>query len=258
MISKSPHSDYLNSHLLSCKSIEYAPLQDIYDLIDRDSFACVRGLIDPEEINAVVKPLKSQFNPDNDIKISANQRDALRRNCQRLYVGGTASDTLARPRFLRTFYNPMWAEDIYHMHTIFRRVVQFRNLLNGSPLEFACEQAENGVWTAARIHHYPRGGGFMDRHQDRTFYDLSRELDFGRCLQILIVMSIKGEDYEHGGAYIEVDNERIYFEDYYKRGDLVVMDHRIFHGVEEIDPLAPLVVTSPSGRLAGFCNLFHM
>ena len=71
-------------------------------------------------------------------------------------------------------------------------------------------------------------------------------------------MSEKGSDYQQGGAYIEVSGERIYTEDVYRYGDLLIMDHRIHHGVEEIDPLAPLDMTSLSGRLVGFCNLFRL
>jgi hypothetical protein len=69
-------------------------------------------------------------------------------------------------------------------------------------------------------------------------------------------MSRKGDDYEQGGAFVDIDGERLFIDDESVPGDILVYDGRTIHGVEDIDPLRPLDLTTINGRLAGFATLF--
>jgi hypothetical protein len=154
------------------------------------------------------------------------------------------------------FYNPTFEEDIFGMHGIFRRLIQFRNLLYKLPKDFTCNGTENGVWSASRINHYPRGGGFMAPHVDVGTGTVAADIGMERYVQLLLLMTKKGEDYREGGAYIDLDGERYLFESECEIGDIVIYDGRVNHGVEEIDPMEPLELDSFDGRHVAMVTLF--
>lgn len=115
---------------------------------------------------------------------------------------------------------------------------------------------EDGAWTCPMIAHYPRGGGFMAQHRDGRAHTNAIELGMDRFVQVLLIMSEKGKDFQTGGAYIVKDNERLYYEDECRIGDIVMYDGRNQHGVEEIDTLEPLDLNSPEGRYVAMVPLF--
>ena len=69
-------------------------------------------------------------------------------------------------------------------------------------------------------------------------------------------MSRKGEHYKEGGAFVDVDGERIFLDDPSLPGEILIYDGRTVHGVEDIDPHEPRDLTTINGRLAGFVTLF--
>jgi hypothetical protein len=117
------------------------------------------------------------------------------------------------------------------------------------------DKIEDGLWTAARIHQYPLGGGFMGIHQDSILSGVSKNsgLDY---FQLLVVMSKKNEDFEQGGSFVELDGTRIYLEDESELGDIIIYDGSTSHGVADIDPFKILNLNKINGRLAGFVSLY--
>jgi len=182
----------------------------------------------------------------------------VRRNFQ-CVINRTRRDSAAgRPQLLRAFYSPLWDEDLFGLHALVKIVARFRNLLMGLPPEFALGAPERGVWTASRIYQYPRGGGFMIPHRDKRFSSLPGEFGISAYYQMVLVMSRKGVDFQDGGGYFVSEGKRVFFEQEYELGDLVVYDDQVPHGVQEIDPGTPLDLQSPLGRLAGFANLYRV
>ena len=218
----------------------------------------VRGLFDPDEMRAVKRGMASHFDCRNDRKHDPRDTEAIRQNFQKLQVGGIADLGQYRNlgRFLRMFFNPIFAEDIYGMHKHFIRLAQLRNRLYGLPVPFAVCGTENGLWTAARIHQYPRGGGFMSPHRDAFTQLVATEAGL-TFVQPFLILSKKGEDYTEGGAFIDCQGKQVYYEDGCEPGDVIVYDGKSIHGVGDVDALAPLDLTVFSGRIVAFASLYR-
>ena len=244
-------------NIFSIGNDEDLPLSEIYDSLKKSTYAVLRGIVDPILIKQNVASIKSSFDPDNDNASTGESPSEIMSNFQKLATGGENNRYNNFPRFFRTLYNPIWSDNIYGMRDTFRKVSRVRNLLYGLPKDFAIEAiADNGYWTASRIHQYPAGGGFFIGHRDTTLLDVAKEKGTG-FFQVIIVMSKKGEDFDSGGAFIDGSNgERLNIDDSVELGDIVVYDGQTFHGVEDIDPHRKLSLNTINGRLAGFVSLY--
>lgn len=240
-------------------SPEDIPLDAFKEKMRKNTFACIRGIISPEEVSSALSRLTAHFSSKNDHPGVGQSADAVRSNFQKLNIGG---ESRARSnddaRLFRAFYNPIWAEDIYGFRDAFVRLAQVRNILAELPLDFAIDNIEsNGLWTAARIHQYPAGGGFFRRHTDYVVKDIADEKET-QFYQLLLLMSNKGEDFETGGGFVDIGKDRICLEDHFRCGDILVYDGRSVHGVEDIDPHLPLDLDTINGRITAFVTLFKV
>ena len=112
-------------------------------------------------------------------------------------------------------------------------------------------------WNACRIHHYPRGGGFMAKHRDTHFPHLIKEQLNKPFYQVSVLLSRKGEDFVSGGGFVEDrQGSTIDLEEVAGFGAMVVFDGRTAHGVDDVDLDQVIDFASPSGRLAAFVNLY--
>jgi hypothetical protein len=231
-------------------------VDELKSSLDADSFACIRNLVKPKEVELAVQKLKTTFDPKMDHATVGESPKDIQENFQKLLVGGITQDGLYLTRFFRTFYNPMWSADIYGMHDIYKRMIRVRNLLGGLPQDFALNEIEsNGLWSATRIHQYPLGGGYFTGHRDVVLIDVSKTAKT-EFYQVILNMTKKGRDFEKGGAYIEKDNKRTVFDELFEVGDIVIYDERTFHGVEEIDSHRVVDLSSINGRLVAFVSLY--
>jgi hypothetical protein len=245
------------NNLIEITNCDELPLTEVFSSLKENTFSIIRGIIEPESIKNSVSILKSKFNPVNDHPSTGEMPKDIMNNFQKLSTGGESNRYNNFPRFFRTLYNPMWSEDIYKMRNIFRQVARLRNQIYGLSIDFAINDiAENGYWTASRIHQYPLGGGFFIGHRDTTLLDVAKEKGTG-FFQIILVMSKKGIDFETGGAFIEdKKGDRLNIDDSVEIGDIIVYDGQTFHGVEDIDPHRKLSLDVLNGRLAGFVSLY--
>jgi hypothetical protein len=248
----------LSENLLTCGSPSDLPVEDVRRRLTDTSYVCIRGLADPAEVARARLAWQARFDPDADRPVDPSRPERIRRNFQCVFSRPVGGGKPGRPQLLRAFYNPLWDDDLFGMHALFRIIGRVRNLLMNLPEEFALQGPERGLWTASRIHQYPRGGGFMVPHRDNSFSSLSGEYGFSAYYQFTLIMSRKGVDYTEGGAYFEDQGVRVFSEEEYEIGDLLVYDDRIVHGVEAIDPHVPLDMRSPTGRLAAFANLYRV
>ena len=246
-----------DDNLFEVGSAAEIPLEAFNDAMTRRTFACIRGIVQENEMRAALQRITERFDRKLDHPAAGQPPDAVRSNFQKINLGGesrTASNDDAR--FFRAFYNPFWADDVWGMRSAFQRLSQVRNLLAGLPLDFALTDIEpNGLWTAARFHQYPAGGGFFRRHTDYVVKDVADEKST-RFFQVVLTMSRKGEHYQQGGAFVDIGDQRVCLDDCALPGDIVVYDGRTVHGVEDIDPRVPLDLDTINGRVAGFATLF--
>jgi hypothetical protein len=242
--------------LIVVDGLDSLPVDRIRSTLDTHDFACIRGIFTRQETRDALGRLRARFDPANDRKHDPRDATALHRNFQKVVVGGTAGPNSV-PRLLRMFYNPFMADDIYGMHDQFLRLTRFRNILYDLPRDFTCGGIEEGMWTAARINHYPRGGGFMACHVDSGTDIIARSAGLTRYLQIIWLLTEKGTDFHTGGAYIGKHGQRYFLEDRCKSGDVFIYDGRIQHGVEEVDGMEPFDMRTFEGRHAAFVTLFR-
>ena len=88
------------------------PLSDIHDSLKTDTYAAIRGLINPDELASCVLTIKSKFDPEKDHPSTGESPRDIMSNFQKLSTGGENKRYNNFPRFFRTIYNPMWSEDI--------------------------------------------------------------------------------------------------------------------------------------------------
>jgi len=241
--------------------VEDIDSEHIHTLFSEYSFVAVRGLISPAQIESAKQRIADALSVDNDNPPTGETPEQLRDNYQKFMVGGGELRDRDFPKCLRTFYNPLWAEDVFGMREPFRIAARVRNLAMGFDLDFAVDDVERGFWTAARIHQYPAGGGFMTKHVEDYIPTLYEEYGVKVYFQPLIVMSRKGDaadcDYQVGGGFFEYKGTRYYFEEACELGDIVLYNTSIPHGVAEVDPRKPFRQASTAGRYAGFVTMYR-
>ena len=247
----------ISQNFLTATTVESLSTQEILNLLKEYKFVCIRGLISPESVQISRQALRKNFNRNNDHPTLGESPDQVKTNFQKLSVGGVHSHHHrgGYARLVRTFYNPLWTEDIYRMQDSFRVLITLRNKLINKPENFALDRVEEGLWTAARIHHYPTGGGFMQAHRDQTLANISREANLN-YFQVMLIMSEKNLDFQEGGGFIEDRGERFLFEENCQLGDVVIYDSQTLHGVADIDPHHLLNLEELTGRLAAFVSLY--
>ncbi|MGA1769906.1 MAG: hypothetical protein ACO4CP_08890 [Steroidobacteraceae bacterium] len=239
-------------------SLDALDYERIRDDVRRHSLARISGALDRETVRACLSRIRSTFDAGQDRKHDPRDTEAVRRNFQKLQIGANSGADTRRTlgRFLRILYNPIFAEDVFGLRESFAITARFRNRLYGLPEDFAVEGTDNGFFTCSRIQQYPQGGGFMVPHRD-IFSRLATEKSDLGYFQVFFLLTEKGRDYHEGGGYVEIDKQRVHFEDHTASGDIVIYDGRSVHGVADVDPLLPLNLGTFGGRSAGFVSLFR-
>ena len=151
-------------NLYTCSKPETVPYTAVLKSLEQHKFACIRGLVSADSIRQARTKLSQQFSRDRDHPTVGESPADVKTNFQKLSVGSVHSKSHQNnyARLLRTFYNPLWADDIYGMNQIFRTMTTVRNRLINKPDTFAQDRVDEGLWTAARIHQYPHGGGLWE------------------------------------------------------------------------------------------------
>lgn len=249
--------EILTESFLQVSTVDDLDLTKVKKILSQNKFVAISGLISPEKVKNALKKIGSKFSKNNDHPTIGESPDDVKTNFQKFSVGSihSANHSHNYSRLLRTFYNPLWAEDIYSMHSIFRQMIKLRNRLLNKPDNFATTKIDEGFWTAARIHQYPIGGGFMSQHRDKTLSNYLGEINLN-YYQLLLIMSKKGIDFEQGGGFIHYGEQRVIFEDEFDLGDIVIYDSQTVHGVQDIDPHKNLDLDNFSGRVAAFVSLY--
>ena len=250
-------SDYINSATISVDAVEQLSRMELLAIIKEYKFCRITGLLDAKQIKRSRKLLEEQFCLSNDNPVYGDTPQDVKSNFQKLSIGRARHGGVDRPRFMRVFYNPIWAEDIYQLRNIFIRIAQVRNILGDLHRDFAITEVENGMWTAARVHLFPAGGGFMTEHKDTVLPSVLKKSGIaGGYYQPVALLTQKGVDYHKGGGTLELEGKIIEYEDYTTLGDIIIYDATTCHGVSDIDPDLPFRQNSLRGRMSGLVTLY--
>lgn len=260
-LDESSQQELVANATIVADSIEALDRNELTARLDDCGLLVVRGLVSVDEILTAKAKIRDQFSPANDHAARGETPEQLYANFQKLAIYGSGFRPNAHAQCVRTFFNPIFADDVYGMREAFRRTARLRNLLSDVPLDWAVDGIDDGFWTAARMHHYPAGAGFMDTHQEIQVPKIYEEAGLSIAYyQPLIVMSRRGNgadcDFETGGGFFMQGEKKIFFEQYCNIGDVLVYDTRMFHGVSEIDPHLEFRQDSLAGRFAAFVTLY--
>jgi len=252
-----PHLEkLLEECTFEASSIDEVPIDKVNGTVDRTSFACIRGLFSKQEMKEAHKRVAGNFSSANDHPAIGDTGRDVMSNYQKLAIGGAMTSWDYRPRFYRIFYTPLWAPDIFGVHDIFRRFARLRNRLQGYPPNFAVDTVDEGLWTAARMQHYPAGGGFFMAHRDVVIDTVTHDAGQRRFHQLLLLMTTKGEDFRDGGGFVDVGEDRLMFEERCGAGDVILYSGATLHGVADIDPHVAASLDRVDGRLVALASLY--
>jgi hypothetical protein len=246
----------VRDRIFEIDNVEALDVPEVLHTVGHHGYAVIRGIFCKTEIRAAYKRISDAFDASRDRPGIGEPADAAMRNFQKIVIGGGAQQTYYVPRFLRVLYNPIWDEDVYGMRELFKRLARIRNKIQGHTPEFAIDRIEDNLWTAARLQHYPCGGGFFARHQDAIASTVTEEAGLLKFVQILLLITERGKDFTTGGAFVESNGNKLDLEGECATGDVVVYDGRSVHGVDDIDPHVVPELHSFAGRVVALATLY--
>lgn len=180
-------------------------------------------------------------------------------NYQRLLVGEYGNSETLRSFFFRQIINPIWAKNIYGLRDTFLKMIRIRNLLGDQDENFCTYKPSQNLYSLTRIQYYPSGGGFLSSHCDKRAEDVTKNSKINSYIQMLLLLTKKGEDFNTGGGYIISKNKRVIHDDFTDVGDIIIYNGNVMHGVETIDSHKQLNDDTKSleGRFVLLCNLYN-
>ncbi|MGN6087568.1 hypothetical protein [Trinickia sp.] len=221
--------------------------------LERDGYFILRN----EEVSALVHAARGEYLSALDgLEINAqksrfNRADLSHQPWRKMAIGATNGVGEPYAQFLTSTYFSESTPKFFAINVLFGVLLGLRDIL----FNLTDKDALSGTWNACRIHHYPRGGGFMSMHKDTHFPKVlgTTGMPF---LQVSACMSRRGIDFQNGGGFV-VDKlgNKVDLESY---GAIVMFDGNQPHGVDCIDLDVVPDIRSKSGRLAAFTNIYEI
>lgn len=129
---------------------------------------------------------------------------------------------------VHTFKYNLWLEQNEQLITDFKDIFELKASMGGlNDLQHLKNKPSQGFVARVDINHYPIGGGYMSQHIDAV--------NKFNPIQTLISGTTKSKEYTSGGVYAVIDNQKIFLDDFMQKGDLLIFDQSIPHGVDYID-----------------------
>lgn len=140
-------------------------------------------------------------------------------NDERSYVKG---------HFRQVIFYP-WNQDLFSMYYKFRLLFVLKNLISELKEDkFLNRISEDGRTARIAFQFYDSGAGYLNPHKD--------PIDDNQFVLPSLVMSDKGKDFLTGGFYYyDSKNEKVAVEDVTCKGDVILFNGKMTHGVEIID-----------------------
>jgi hypothetical protein len=178
---------------------------------------------------------------------------------RKLAIGSSNGAGDAFAQLLQSTYFAIDDNNYPQLNALFRLITAIRNRLMRVDQSFGDVPERDGFWNACRVHHYPRGGGFMTKHKDASFSQLLGARLGKPYYQVGVLLSRKNIDFFDGGGFVITNrNEKIDLEIQGGFGSIVIFDGRVDHGVDDVDLDQVLDFSKSDGRLAAFANLYRV
>ena len=154
------------------------------------------------------------------IEIGAPNSHRINRNDSRAYVKGSFHQFVFYP----------WNQDYFNIFEKCKHIFFIKNLISGlKQNKFLNNIPEDNCTARIAVQCYPRGEGFLNKHSD--------PVDHHQLVVPMLIMSNRGEDFMDGGAFFENQNGKIInIEKDLSKGDIVIFNASLNHGVQKIDP----------------------
>ena len=179
---------------------------------------------------------------------------------RKLAIGSTNGLGESYAQLLQTTYFDEQSNQHPNLRKLFSFMIEMRNQLLGLALDFGSNPVRDLYWNACRVHHYPAGGGFMMAHKD-THFPQVLEKSGHPFLQIMIPLSIRGNDFVTGGGFIveKKTKKKIFFETERSLGNVIIFNGGgVIHGVDDVDGDKIIDFQSSTGRFAAFINVYQV
>ena len=243
--------------IISSKSLDTIDQDRLRYNLEKYHFCILRDLISHDEVVNGMKKVYDFIESNEDNATTGENPDDVRGYFVKMSIGNARHGGVERPRFKRAIYSPLNKENKFELDNAFTQLAMVRNLLSNQKLDFALRKDEDGLWTAARMHQFPIGGGFMVSHKDTVLPKMLKDQKFtGGFFQPLALLSKKGEDFYKGGGFAVINNEILEYEEYTERGDIAIYDSLTEHGVADIDSDKKYIQRSGAGRYSGLVSLY--
>jgi len=185
-----------------------------------------------------------------------NYRQLSKEPWRKLGIGAKNGNGYPIAQNLQSIYFDPTDKNYPGLGALFRAMIAVRNRLMAVDADFGNDPERDGFWNACRVHHYPRGGGFMSMHKDEYFPSKLAEKD-KPFYQMLVLLSRKGLDFTSGGGVlISFDDRKIDVETEAGFGSMILYDGRTSHGVEDVDLDQIIDFSRSDGRKAALINLY--
>lgn len=247
-----------NNRAIDFKGISQLDVADIHHKLSKHGYVSIRGFLSRSEAHKIVDNFKSNMNVKDDQPTIGSTPSDLKEYYQKLSIGGRMDGWDYRPRYVRVCYTPLWGEDKFLTHDVFQKFAMLRNKIQNHHEQFAINDVEDGFWTAARLQHYPAGGGFFAKHKDVVLEKVTKGALIQDYHQFLLLLTTKGTHFTEGGGYTydKTSGKQINFEDIYGGGDVIIYDGTNEHGVADIDPQSVSDTSTKEGRLVAIVSLY--
>lgn len=230
---------------------------NIRRIVELEGVVIIRGLVSRKECRRSLDLVKSTASTSAIAPSGLGSRELVRTNSLKWSIGGTQGSQAGLARLMLTCYNPLFADDIYLLHSISRQLIEIRDICADRHEYLHDESLPQPFFNAARVQLYPQGGGFMAGHVDSTAEQTASVLSSGAFLQPLVLLSERGVDFSQGGAFIRVGENYIDVEEGAQAGDVVIYDERSFHGVADIDTHLLPDFLHPQGRAVLLVTIYE-
>lgn len=251
--------DYIDTISFNFSSLDKLNIRKIKECCEKYNLAVVKNFVPIEEIDNFKKKINSRFSRKFDEIRQDNEYHKVAENFQRLCVGygiNHSNGKIDNARLMRVIYNPIFKENIFDLHDVYKKMIIFRNKLYDVKDNFCLTEPEGGVFSCSRIHQFPKGGGFLALHKDKDGIRTSQNADLKTFMHPLLIVDQKGKDFNTGGGIVRYDNEIIFYEDHLKPGDIAIYNGRSEHGVYNVDYEENLDLETFNGRSSVLVSLF--
>lgn len=236
---------------------EAALIEKIKKKLKFYSFCLVKNFNSDKSQKRLSKIVRSRYHYKNDIRVSGKRKIGSD-DYQRVDLG----DSYKNIRFMRVISFAEWNKKNREFFDLVNPIISLRNKLSRiekigmyypkvDKIKLRKEKKNYFLCDFVRMIQYPKGGGFLIRHND---YDEQYGKDVFAALLPLTIKknkknSGKSATYEKGGLYFMYKNKKIMIDDYVNNGDLILFNSKVDHGVNTIDPHKKVDLVKLSGRL---------